>query len=87
MPTVDQYQELIGRHAGAEAVAIEALRLITESVPGKAHELLIEMRTALSDKFRNSDIVPEREMEHAAIVRPVLEEIERLLGGAINDLS
>lgn len=61
-------------------MAFAALAILVRD--GRVSELR-NMRDHLTEKFKNSGIVPERELDHARVVAPVLEEIDRLIEGAI----
>jgi hypothetical protein len=59
---------------GALAHALDlALGRIAEISGEKAREHIEILREQAINDFRNSDIPPEREMEHAEIVRPGIE--------------
>jgi len=83
----DQVQFLISRQAGTEAVANAALNVIIQSQGSNAKVFLTAMMEALVSRVKNSDIVPEREMDHVMIVGPALEEIQRILTAAIHSID
>jgi hypothetical protein len=83
----DQVQFLISRQAGTEAVANAALNVIIQSQGSNAKVFLTAMMEALVSRVKNSDIIPEREMDHVMIVGPALEEIQRILTAAIHSID
>lgn len=83
----DQVQFLISRHAGIEAVATACLNVIIQSQGSNAKVFLTAMMEALVSRVKNSDIIAEREMDHAAIVGPALEEIQRIITAAIESIK
>lgn len=72
-------QHLIGVHEGAAAVAEEALSILVLRCGADKDEILSGIETKLISKYKNSDILPEYELKHADVVKPVLDEIQRLL--------
>ena len=87
MISVERVQYLVSKHAGAEAVASAALNAIAKLQGNNARSYFTAMSDALVLHIKNSDIVPEREMEHAMIVGPALEEVQRIFTSAIRDLD
>ena len=82
----DQVQFLISRHADIEAVATASLNVIIQSQGSNAKVFLTAMMDAPVSRVK-SDIIAEREMDHAAIVGPALEEIQRIVTAAIDSIK
>jgi hypothetical protein len=79
----DSLQFLISAHSGAAAVAQEALAQIISIAGVEAPAILEGMRMNLISRYKNSEIVPEREMDHVLIVQPAMDEIDRLISAAL----
>jgi hypothetical protein len=75
-------QYLSSTHDGAAAVAEEALAAIVEAFGPAALPYLDGIEARLNDRYKNSGISPEHEMRHAELVKPVLDEITRLMSAA-----
>jgi hypothetical protein len=58
--------------------------VIIQSQGSNAKAFLTAMMKALLSRVKNSDTIPEREMDHAMIVGPALEEIQRFITAAIH---
>lgn len=82
-----QIQHLIGTHEGAADVAKEALDALVHHLGTKALPVLESIEANLTEKHKNSGIPAEHEMRHAEVVKPVLDEITRLITDARNSLQ
>jgi hypothetical protein len=72
----DITQQLISRVAGLNYALELALREIAIIRGKEARASILTLRKEAIDAFRNSDIGPEREMEHADIAGPAIQAIE-----------
>jgi hypothetical protein len=79
-------QHLSSSHDGAVAVAEEALSALIQCLGVKALPILDGIETRLNDRFKNLEIPPEQEMRHAEVVKPVLDEVARLISSARDQL-
>ncbi|WP_037088602.1 hypothetical protein [Rhizobium sp. CF080] len=75
-------QHLSSTHDGAAAVAEEALSALIHCLGVKALPILDDMETRLNDRYKNSGIPAEHEMRHVEVVKPVLDEVTRLISKA-----
>ena len=73
---MDITQQLISRVTGLNYALELALREIAIICGKDARATLSALRKEAVDAFRNSDISPEREMEHADVAGPAIEAIE-----------
>jgi len=83
----DITQQLVGRIAGLQYALELGLREIAVIRGKEARAAIVALRKETIDAFRNSDIPPEREMEHAEIARPAIEAIELVFDQALREID
>jgi len=83
MADSDRIQDLTSRLFAAKAVADEALEALAKEYGEDATSKLREMQAHLLNRFKNSGIPAERELEHAKIVGPSLDIINIIFAGVL----
>jgi hypothetical protein len=69
-------------------VALEAcLSALAAQYGVDARAKLAALRDELIRRFKESDIAPERELEHAKIVKPAVEVLQTIFDDALQKLS
>lgn len=83
----DWPQRAISAAGGLGEALQDALRTLSALYGHEARRKLEALRDETIDKFRNSSIPAEREMDHAKIAGPAIEAIEAAYGGVLRDLD
>jgi hypothetical protein len=83
----DRIQEFQSR-IGALRVALDAcLSALAVQYGVDANTKIAALRDELIKRFKESDISPQRELEHAKIVKPAIEVIQTIFDDALQQLS
>lgn len=77
-----QIQHLIGTHEGAAAVAELSLAALIQSLGLAALPLIDGIERKLTSRYKNSEIPADHELKHGDLVKPVIDEVERLISAA-----
>jgi hypothetical protein len=83
----ERIQDLLTRNGALREALDECLARLIVFYEDNAHQEIERMRDDLIGKFKNSDIHPERELEHAKIVRPAIEVLQITFDGALDRLK
>ena len=82
----DQIQDLMSRN-GALHIALEATLARLAKLNGTIARREIEaLRDDLVRRFKNSGIIPERELDHAKVAGPAIEVIETVFNSSLEKL-
>jgi hypothetical protein len=83
----DKIQEIQSR-IGALRVALDAcLSALAAQYGTDASTKIASLRDQLIRRFKESDMVPQREVDHAKIVKPAIEVIQGIFDDALRRLS
>jgi hypothetical protein len=79
-------QDSISRISGLKLALEMTLRTLAQQSGNDARAKLEALRDEAISRFKNAGIPPDRELEHAAVVRPAIEIIQDVFDGAIDEL-
>ncbi len=79
-------QKLISRVFGLYHALEITLRALVVKCGPDARTEIAALRDEAVNRFKNSDISPEREMEHADIVGPAIDAINLAFDGVLRDI-
>lgn len=79
-------QDYISRIGGLHYALEIALRALAVKSGKDARTALESLRNEAVNHFKNSDISPEREMDHADVVRPAIDVVRLIFDAAISKL-
>lgn len=79
-------QDSISRIGGLQLSLEMALRALAVHEGRNARAKLEALRDEAISRFKNADIAPERELDHARVTKPAIEVIEIVFNSIIGEL-
>jgi hypothetical protein len=79
----DRIQDLQSRLGALRIALDECLFQLASFYGTDAHQKIATLRDELIDRFKNAGIPPERELDHAKVVRPAIEVLQTVFDAAI----
>jgi hypothetical protein len=83
----DRIQEFQSRIGGLRVALDACLSALAVQYGVDAHAKIVALRDGLITRLKESDISPQRELEHAKIVGPAIEVIRTIFDDALQQLS